>query len=1004
MSEKKNNGAVLVLGGGVAGIHAALQLADEGYYVYLVEKKSTIGGMMPQLSRTFGECFCCKIYPQAYGCLWNPNIEILTLSEVEKIDGKAGNFTVTVNQKPRFVNEAVCSACGKCASVCPVEVSDEAAFQSEKRKAIYIEHPFAVPMTYAVDADNCSFIKDGSCGDCVKACPVNAIDLKAKESKKKLKVGAIVLAPGFKLFDANRNQNFGYNLPNVITGKEFERMSSPFGTTQGQVVRPSDGQVPKRVAWALCVGSRDINKSDNPHCSSVCCMYSLKEAYELKMKLGEEFEATLFYMDIRAFGKGWEEYYNKAKEAGINLVRCRIHTVIPVQEDNLEITYVDGNGELQKGEFDLVVLATGMETPDDCVELAEKAKINLAQGEFADTSSFSPTATSVPGIYVAGTFQAPKDIYDSITDARAAAGNVARLLGDTGKEAEASEEKTVTEEAGEAKIGVIFPGFPWQALADKDLKELADYALGLPNVKVALTDYASTSPEKYLESIKESITKEKLNRIVIVSSLPQVHEDAVKAVMSSAGLSPLMLQVVDLRDVSACPGEKCDEADLDKIKDLLRMGVSKANLLEPQEIFSVAVNKSALVVGGGVAGMVTSLSLAEQGFGVYLVEKSDHLGGNALSLNTTWKNEDVQPYLKDLISKVEKNDKITIFLESEVKSVRGTPGNFESVIARKDGTETINYGVAIIATGAREYKPSEYLYGENDKVLTLLELDEKLRDDAKALKKTKSVAFIQCVGSRVPERPYCSRVCCTHTVEDAIKLKELNPDMDVFVLYRQMRTYGLREQLLLNARHQKVQFIQYSLDEKPVVSANKKKLKLIVKDPILGKNIEIDPDLLVLATAIEPNDNTALSKLFHVPLNSDGFFQETKDEGLRFSGAKVDGVFFCGLSHYPKSLDETIVQAEAVAAQAAALLKKDMYKVERQVAVVNPDFCAVCCTCVRTCPYEIPYIGEDAYSVIDPSRCMGCGACVTECPGKAITLQNLTDQQLFSEIDALLSA
>ncbi len=1004
MSEKKSNGNVLVLGGGVAGIHAALQLAEDGYYVYLVEKKPTIGGMMPQLSRTFGECFCCKIYPQAYGCFWNPNIEILTLAQVEKIDGKAGNFTVTVTCKPRYVNEETCNACGKCATVCPVDVTDDLAFHDEKRKAIYIEHPFAVPMAYAVDPDNCSFVKDGSCGDCVKACPASAIDLKAKATKKKLKVEAVVLAPGFKLFDPDKNQIFGYAQPNVITGKEFERMASPFGKTRGEVKRPSDGKVPKKAAWVLCVGSRDINKSDNPHCSAICCMYSLKEAYEMKNRLGDEFEATIFYMDIRAFGKGWEEYYNKAREAGIKLVRCRIHTVTPIANDNLEINYVDGNGELKKDEFDLVVLATGMETPGECVELAEKAKINLIQGQFVDTSSFAPTETSVPGIFVAGTFQAPKDIYDSITEARAAAGNIAKLLGKAPGQPDSSEGKSPTQPGEEIKIGVFFATFPWQSFSDDELKTLEKYASGLPNVKTVIADRSSMNPGRFLETVKEKISAEALNRVVIVSGLPEVHESAVKSAMSSAGLSTQMLEIVDIRDINACTGDGCDGDQLDATKDRLRIGISRVNLMEPHESFAVSVNNSALVVGGGVAGMVSSLNLAERGFDVFLVEKSGKLGGNALSLNTTWKNEDVQSYVKDLISRVQKNERITVYLESQVESVRGSVGDFESVISTGEGTKTINYAVAVVATGASEYKPTEYLYGKSNKVLTLLELDEKLRKAEKDFKKTKSVTFIQCVGSREPGRPYCSRVCCTHTVENALKLKEINPNMDIFVLYRQMRTYGLREQLLLNARLQKVRFIQFDLQDKPRVKALKNKLAITVKDPILGKKVEIATDMLVLASAIVPNDNSALSNLFHIPLNEDGFFQETKDEGLRFSGAKVDGVFFCGLSHYPKSLDETIVQAEAVAAQAASLLKKDTYKVERQVAVVNPDFCAVCCTCVRTCPYEVPYIGEDAYSVIDPARCMGCGACVTECPGKAITLQNFTDEQLFNQIDMLLFA
>lgn len=1006
-SDKKYIGSVLVVGGGVAGINAALQLANDGYYVYLVEKKPSLGGTMPQLSRTFGECFCCKIYPQAYSCLWNPNVEILTLSEVDNIEGELGNFTVTVNKRPRFVKEDKCIACGECVSVCPVDIKDSEDFQQNERKAVYSFHPFSVPMTYTIDPDTCLFLQDGSCGECSRACPVDAIDLEEKEQSKEISVGSVILSTGFKLYDPHQNPNFGYHLPNVLTCKELERLTSPMGPNKGQLLRPSDGKVPEKVAWLLCVGSRDIHKADNPHCSSVCCMYSLKEAYEMKKKLGEDFQGTIFLMDIRSFGKGCESYYNEAKDAGLNFVRCRIHTVDPSSNDDLEISYLDNNGEFQRDKFDMVVLATGMEVDDKCASLLEKCQIETAMGSFVDTSSFAPTKTSVPGIYVSGVLQGPKDIYESIMDARGAAGNISRLLSSArytvAAKADQADMKDIADET--PQIGIFFLAFPWCPLTQEELTDSEKYALGLPNVKVAIADRDQMGIARFLETMKESIAGKGLNRVVAVSSLPQLHEEAIKSVMLSAGLNPLTLEMVDLRDFGTCLPESRDAAATEKIKDLIRMAVTKANLVEPAERFSTPVTKSALVVGGGVAGMVSALSLAEDGFSVSLVEKSDKLGGNARLLNTTWKNEEISPHLDDLISRVGKNESISVYLNSEVKTVKGCAGNFESVVSTGNGdTETLNYGVAIVATGGQEYKPDEYLYGKNSSVMTLLELDEKLKNDAEELKGSKTAVFIQCVGSREPQRPYCSRVCCSHSVENALKLKELNPDMDIYVLYRELRTYGLREQLFLQARHEGIRFIRFSLDKKPTVNEQDGKLAVVVEDPIIGKDLEIETDIITLASAIVPTGNENLSQLFHLPLNDDGFFKETKDENLRFVGAKVEGVFFCGLCHNPKSIDETIAQAEAVASQAAAELRKDVITFRGEIAVVNPDLCAACCTCVRTCPYGIPFIGEERVSEIDPARCTGCGACVTECPGKAISLQNFTDKQIISQIDALLMA
>jgi heterodisulfide reductase subunit A-like polyferredoxin len=446
------------------------------------------------------------------------------------------------------------------------------------------------------------------------------------------------------------------------------------------------------------------------------------------------------------------------------------------------------------------------------------------------------------------------------------------------------------------------------------------------------------------------------------------------------------------------------EAATEKAKDLVRMAVARASLLDPLQPVTLGLNKNGLVVGGGVAGMVAAVTLADQGFPVDLVELSDKLGGNALKLRETWKGEDIGKYLEQLVNRVQKHKKIKVHFNSKVSGNTGFVGNFETILENVEDPaqkSTVQHGVTVVATGGKPFKPTEYLYGEDERVLTHLDFDGRLKENGDAIKKADKAVFIQCVGSREPERPYCSKVCCTHSMESALKLKELNPDMDVYILYRDVRTYGFREDVYKEAREKGVFFIRYSLEQKPQVSNGDGQLKVQVHDPILNRDVVIPTDLLILAAAILPNEAKEVAENMKIGQNAEGFFLEAHAK-LRPVDLGSDGLFLCGLAHYPKSIDESIAQAQAAAARAATVLAKDVITLEAVKAVVEPDLCAVCLTCVRTCPYEVPYIGEEGAAVIDPAGCRGCGACVAECPGKAISLQHFTDRQLIAKCDALL--
>ncbi len=848
------------------------------------------------------------------------------------------------------------------------------------------------------------------CYQCVSACLAGAVDHSMLPRERTIEVGALVLAPGFTPFDPTQYETYRYaEHPNVVTSMEFERILSASGPYEGHLVRPSDHKEPAKIAWLQCVGSRDINRCDHGYCSSVCCMYAIKEAVIAKEHSATALDAAIFYMDMRTYGKDFEKYYNRAEEEnGVRFIRSRIHSVNPEENGDLKIHYTLPSGETREETFDMIVLSVGLSPSKDVKELSERLGIELNAHQYALTGSFTPVATTREGIYVSGVFQAPKDIPQSVMEASASASAATQSLSSARhtmtRTKELPPELDVSDQRPRVGVFVCNCGINIGGIAD--VGAVREYARTLPNV-IHVEDNLFTCSQDTQDKMKEVIKEKEINRVVVASCSPRTHEPLFQETIRDAGLNKYLFEMANIRDQNTWVHMNDPEKATEKAKDLVRMAVAKASLIEPLQQIMLEVRPALLVVGGGVAGLEAALGAAEQGFQAYLVEKSGELGGVARGLRSTWRGERILPYLDELIRRVEAHPKVQVLLETVVKDTSGIIGNFTTTLAALNGkgnTTVVEHGATILATGGKEYKPAEYLYGEHPGILTHLDLDEALLNDDEKIKVANSFAFIQCVGSRIPERPYCSKICCTHSLESALTLKKMKPEADVYILYRDLRSYGFREDLYREAREKGIIFIRYDLENLPDVSTDdQNNLTLTALDHVLERPVRISPDIVVLATAVIPNENKELFELFKVPVNSEGFLIEAHMK-LRPVDFSSEGIFMAGLAHYPKPIDETITQAKAAVARSMTILSKKGIMVGGVVAKVNPDRCAVCLTCVRTCPYGAPSIGDEGYAVIDPAECRGCGACVAECPGKAISLQHFTDEQIIAKTDALFQA
>lgn len=918
-----------------------------------------------------------------------------------------------------------CRTCGACAFVCPTghikdigEISgkiprpklSEFNASLSTRGNIYRMYPQAMPSTPAIDRENCIKFLTGDCGACAKFCPADAIDYRQEDKELQIEAGSVILAPGFQPFDPSVYDAYAYKrFPNVVTSVEFERLLSASGPFEGHLVRPSDHREPRKIAWLQCVGSRDINRCDHSYCSAVCCMYAIKEAVIAKEHSAEPLDAAVFYMDMRTYGKDFEKYYDRARdEHGVRFIRSRIHTIYSLDNDNLRIRYATESGEAKEEEFDMVVLSVGLSPVKGVTELAQRMGVSLNEHQYAQSSSFDPVSTSREGVYVCGVFQGPKDIPQSVMEASASAAASTEILASArGSMVRIKELPPELDISGqEPRIGVFVCNCGINIGGVADVPSVREYARRLPFV-VHVEDNLFTCSQDTQDKMKSVIKEKDINRVVVASCSPRTHEPLFQETIRDAGLNKYLFEMANIRDQNTWVHMNDPVNATKKAKDLVRMAVAKAALAEPLQQVMLDVTRSALVVGGGVAGMEAALGVAEQGYRAYLVEKTGELGGVARKLRTTWQGEGVEAYLKELIKQVKEHPLIELSLETEVTGTSGILGNFTTTVSPLDGKGTpkmIQHGVTILATGGKPYVPAEYSYGKNPNVLTHLDLDEAIRRGDARLKNARNAVFIQCVGSRTPERPYCSKVCCTHSLESALTLKKLNPEIQVFILYRDMRSYGFREELYREARKQGVLFVRYDLEGVPeLTTAEDGSLSLKVTDHVLERAIQISPDLVVLATAILPNENKRLFELFKVPTNPEGFLIEAHAK-LRPVDFASEGLFMAGLAHYPKPIDESITQAKAAVSRAMTILSQEAIWVGGIVAAVNPDRCAACLTCVRTCPYSAPRIGEEGYAIIEPAACHGCGACVAECPGKAISLKHFTDEQILAKASALFQA
>jgi len=852
------------------------------------------------------------------------------------------------------------------------------------------------------------------CHLCATACQANAIDYSQAQKTRQLKVGAVVLAPGFEIFDARLKKDLGYGrFPNVLTALEFERVLSASGPYSGHVCRPFDRQQPKRIAFLQCVGSRD---SDRDYCSSVCCMYATKEAIIAKEHLGEDLQCDIFFMDLRAFGKGFEQYYRRAQELRVRYIRSRVPKI---EEDaatrNLIVNYLGENDRKFSQEYDLVVLSVGMQAPKDVKALAERFGVALNSFGFCHTSAFQPAATSREGIFVAGPFAEPKDVPETVMQASACAAQVLSLLrpsrGTLITPKVYPPERDVKGE--DPRIGVFVCHCGTNIAGVVNVPDVVEYAKTLPNVVYAENNLYTCSNDTQ-DRIKEKIAEHNLNRVVVASCTPRTHEPLFRNTMAEAGLNPYLFEMANIRDQCSWVHMHEPQKATQKSKDLVRMALAKARLLQPLRRQTVRIEKSALVIGGGLAGMTSALSLARQGFDVYLVEKENELGGNLRHVHYLLNGDKPQDELGRLRAEVAGNGRIHLFTGAAIEKIEGTVGDFRTTIACDGKTTEVSHGVVIVATGAKQYEPKEYLCGQDDSVITQRQLEARLASGYPFLTRdgnrpAKTVVMIQCVGSRDADHPYCSRVCCTDAIKNALRIKSLSPRTHVYVLYRDIRTYGFTESYYTKARQQGVVFVRYDEDRKPEVSRNSQALQVTVYDQTLGMPITISADLVVLSAGIHPNqDNHKIAQFLKVPLNAEGFFLEAHMK-LRPVDFMTDGVFLCGLAHAPKSVAECILQAQAASARAASVLVQDRLELGANISQVVDESCDGCAYCVDTCPYKAITLFEYKWQgsikklvETSDSTCKGCGCCQATCPKNGVFIRGFTLAQIEAQIHAAL--
>jgi heterodisulfide reductase subunit A2 len=918
-------------------------------------------------------------------------------------------------KKPRYVIEDNCTGCTTCVEYCPAKYPDQFNQEISTNKAIHIYFAQAIPLITYID-ESCLYLKDKKCRVCESVCKNNAIDLNQKAEKIEVKVGAVILAPGIEAFTPKVGNEYGYGkMQNVVTSMDYERLLCATGPYEGEILRASDKKHPHKIAWIQCIGSRQSNPEGdgNSYCSAVCCTYTQKQVI-LTKDHDSEAECTIFHNDIRSYGKDFERFFQRTERlAGIRFFRS--YTTV-VKEDpqtkNVTVRYSTPEDGVKEEEFDMVVLSVGLNPPTDAQGLANKFGIEINSHGFCETNDLNPMKTSRSGVFISGAFQGPTDIPESVFTASGASSQIGELL-DYRRDKLTEErvfpaERDVSKE--EPRIGVFVCHCGANIGRVVSVPSAVEYALTLPNVVHAQEQLFSCASN----SIKEitDVTKEKgLNRVVVAACSPRTLEPLFRETLRDAGINQYYYEMGNIREHNSWVHSKEKEDATDKAKDIIRMSVARARYLEPLKEFDLPVNKTALVVGGGIAGMTCALSIANQKHEVHLIEKEKELGGMAQKIYHTLEGTDVQAYLHDLIKKVYQHPLIHVYTEAAITEATGYVGNFVTRVKSERGVTVVKHGAAVIATGANVYQPTEYLYGQDERVMTHLELEERIHKGDEKVTKANSLVMIQCVGCRNQDRNYCSRICCGESVKNALKLKEINPKMDIYILFRDMRTYGFREDYYRDASSKEVKFIRYEPEDKPQIVAGQSDdgrpvLKVTVTDYILDSKLEIDADIVSLAAAIIPAAGSKeVGLLFKVSLGQDGFFQEAHVK-LRPVEFAADGVYLCGMAHYPKHITETINQAYGAAGRVLTLLSHDTVIASGSVCEVDEKKCMGCDACVSVCTYGAIESRKTALgkkAVVNPILCKGDGLCNAKCPTGAIQLKHFTDKELLAQIDAMVS-
>lgn len=820
-----------------------------------------------------------------------------------------------------------------------------------------------------------------------------------------MNVGAVILSGGVEYVKpSDYGFNYGYGVyPGVVTSLEFERMLSGSGPGRGKIVNPATGLPVGRIAWLQCVGSRNAAINAD-YCSSVCCMFAIKEALLIRDR-DESVETAVFYMDMRVFGKDFQEYYDRASSSGVRFERVRVHSVIPAGNGKLLVSYVGYDGGQIDEEFDMVVLSVGQRPAENTKNLAEALGFELNDHGFCRTDSFFLSRTSKPGIFAGGSFSGLKDIGESVIQAESASLAASRCIHERGGGIIPElNNPAVCRDVAADEPAVFIGVCTCNGTADRglDAERIRHELMSDPAVKtVFLTDEMCTLSG--WDALAAAAGESGANRILIAACQPYVYARKLNELGEKILLDPIYMDVVDIRSSLNRLEGGGREKTFDVILSEIRAGLAVLKYVEPYSGIEVDVARRALVVGGGISGMTAALGIADHGYSVDLVEKTPELGGNLRWIKRILDGSSPETLLAETIRRIEKHPLITVHLNSMVVSSYGSVGAFQTVVETSAGAvESLFHGTTIIATGGVESGSRAYNLEPCDGVMTQKELETALADGSLDASNLKNAVMIQCAGSREGDRNYCSRVCCSTSVKHALILKERNPDIDIYILYRDMTTYGFTEAYYTRARKKGVIFIPYSLDRKPEVLVEQKRIAVKIHEPFIGRELTINPDILVPATGIDPDLPRNLADVFNIEFDSHGFFKEA-DSKWRPVDSIREGVFACGLALGPRNIAESAASGEAAAVRALRILNRERLAASRITARVRESYCSLCERCIDACPYGARVVDAEIERIlVNPAMCQGCGACAAVCPNSAAVLAGFNERQIFGRIEAAL--